>query len=78
MVSTEFVPAKRAYAPISVLTPEQEEEAHKRSLQLLETVGLKFLSPETWPILEAAAKLRKERAAMKLVTGDEAGDCKQQ
>ena len=51
---TAFKPAKRAYAPIDVLTPDQEEEVHKRSLQLLETVGLRFLSQETWPILEAA------------------------
>ena len=39
---------------------------------------LVFACGSTGPILEAEAKLRKERAAMKLVTGDEAGDCKQQ
>lgn len=49
-----FVPAKRAYAPVDVLTPEEEDAAHRLSLRLLETVGLKFLSPETWPILEHA------------------------
>lgn len=51
---TAFRPARRAYAPIDVLTPDQEDEVHQRSLQLLETVGLRFLSPETWPILEQA------------------------
>ncbi|MEM1275541.1 MAG: trimethylamine methyltransferase family protein [Pseudomonadota bacterium] len=51
---TRFKPAKRAYAPTNVLTPDQEEEVHRRSLQLLEKVGLKFLSPATWPVLEAA------------------------
>jgi trimethylamine--corrinoid protein Co-methyltransferase len=45
---------RRAYAPIDVLTPEQEDLVHAKSLELLNTVGLKFLSPETWPILEKA------------------------
>ena len=53
-IDTTFKPATRAYAPIDVLSPEQEEEVHLRSLQLLETVGLRFLSRETWPLLEAA------------------------
>jgi len=51
---TAFKPAKRAYVPVDVLTPEQEDEVHRRSLQLLQSVGLKFMSTETWPMLEAA------------------------
>ena len=51
---TAFTPARRAYAPTDVMTADQEEEVHRRSLQLLETVGLKFLSPATWPLLETA------------------------
>lgn len=51
---TALVASKRAYAPVDVMSGEQEDEVHRRSLQLLETVGLKFLSPDTWPILEQA------------------------
>ena len=49
-----FKPATRAYAPLNVLTAEQEDLVHNRSLELLQTVGLKFLSPETWATLESA------------------------
>lgn len=51
---TGFTPAKRAYAPTHVMTEADEAHVHRQSLRLLENVGLKFLSPETWPILEAA------------------------
>jgi len=61
IVDTRFKPLKRAYAPIDILSAEQEEEVHRRSLHLLETVGLKFLSPDTWQILESAG-CRVERA----------------
>ncbi|MEM8837601.1 MAG: trimethylamine methyltransferase family protein [Pseudomonadota bacterium] len=50
----DFKVAQRAYAPIDIMSAEQEEEVHQRSLRLLETVGLKFHSPEAWPILAAA------------------------
>lgn len=53
-IDTTFKPAKRAYKPIDVLTADQENEAHQRSLHLLATVGLRFLSTKTWPILEAS------------------------
>lgn len=53
-LDTGFAPARRAYVPVQVLTADQEEDVHRRSLTLLDTVGLRFLSPETWPILEAA------------------------
>lgn len=33
---------------------DEEEAVHRHSLRLLERTGLKFLSPETWPILERA------------------------
>ncbi len=45
---------RRAYQPIDVLSPDQEDRVHHLSLRLLAETGLKFLSPETWPILEAA------------------------
>ena len=49
-----FKPLRRAYAPIDILTREQEERVHALSLKLLWEIGLKFLSPDTWPILEEA------------------------
>ncbi len=48
-----FQPMKRAYAPIDILSEEEEEQVHQLSLRLLRDIGLKFLSPETWPLLEA-------------------------
>lgn len=51
---TTFKPAKRAYAPTNVLTLDQEDEVHRRSLRLLSEVGLQFHSPATWPVLEEA------------------------
>jgi trimethylamine--corrinoid protein Co-methyltransferase len=43
---------RRPYAPVDVMTAEQEAHVHAMSLRLLAEVGLRFLSPETWPILE--------------------------
>jgi trimethylamine---corrinoid protein Co-methyltransferase len=51
--SSEFKPLQRAYRAIDVLSPEEEEQVHRLSLRLLQEIGLKFLSQETWPILEA-------------------------
>ena len=45
---------ERAYAPIDVFSADEEEAVHQYSLRLLEKTGLKFLSEETWPILEQA------------------------
>ncbi|MEM6677130.1 MAG: trimethylamine methyltransferase family protein, partial [Pseudomonadota bacterium] len=47
-----FKALRRAYPPIAVLSAEEEARIHALSLRLLEEVGLKFLSPETWDILE--------------------------
>ncbi|MEM6669466.1 MAG: trimethylamine methyltransferase family protein [Pseudomonadota bacterium] len=52
--SRSFEPMRRAYAPIDVLSEEEEARIHALSLRVLEKIGLKFLSTETWPILEAA------------------------
>lgn len=51
--STNFIPIRRPYAPVDVMSKEQEDKVHALSLRLLEEIGLKFMSPETWPILEA-------------------------
>lgn len=48
-----FVPIKRPYRPFDVLTLDEEDRVHALSLQVLERIGLKFMSPKTWPILEA-------------------------
>ena len=53
-VSKSVIKFERAYAPIDVMSADEEELVHRSSLQLLERTGLKFLSPETWPILENA------------------------
>ena len=44
----------RAYQPINVLSPEEEEQVHQYSLRLLAKTGLKFMSTDTWDILENA------------------------
>lgn len=49
-----FRPMTRAYRPIDVLSAEEEARVHALSLRVLSEIGLKFLSPETWPILEKA------------------------
>ena len=43
---------ERPYTPIDVMTKEQEAHVHVMSLRLLSEVGLRFLSPQAWPILE--------------------------
>jgi len=48
-----FKPVKRAYRAMDVLSPDEEEQVHRSSLKLLEEIGLKFLSRDAWPILEA-------------------------
>ena len=45
---------EHAYRPIDVLSADEEEAVHRYSLRLLQNTGLKFLSPDTWPILEQA------------------------
>lgn len=53
LIAPAFTPIRHPYRPIDVLSPDEEDRIHALSLRLLETIGLKFLSPETWPILEA-------------------------
>jgi len=43
---------RNPYDPIDVMTQEQEAHVHAMSRRLPSEVGLRFLSPETWPILE--------------------------
>jgi trimethylamine---corrinoid protein Co-methyltransferase len=52
--ATMFKPQHRAYAPLDILTNEQEEQVHQLSLRLLFETGLKFMSEDTWPILQEA------------------------
>ena len=64
---TSFSPAKRAYEPINAMSREEEDEVHRRSLWLLETVGLQFHSIEAWPILEkAGCKVDRETGMVKM------------
>lgn len=48
-----FTPHRRAYRPLDILSAEEEERVHALSLKLLAETGLRFLSEETWSILEA-------------------------
>ena len=52
--SAPFKPIRRPYKPVDVLTVEQEQQVHDLSLRVLEEIGLKFLSPKTWPTLKAS------------------------
>lgn len=47
-----FTPLRRAYRPVAVLSGEEEDRVHCLSLRLLTEIGLRFLSPGTWDILE--------------------------
>ncbi len=47
-----FTPLSHAYRPIDILSNEKEQQVHDLSLRLLQEIGLKFLSEDTWPILE--------------------------
>ncbi len=48
-----FKPITRPYRPIDVLTEDEEERVHVLSLEVLQRIGLKFMSPQSWSILEA-------------------------
>lgn len=69
-VRTDFTIARHAYAPITVLSEEQEEEVHRRSLDLLQTVGLKFMASGTWPILEKEGCRVDRETGMVWMPGD--------
>jgi len=45
-------PIARPYPAMDVMSQDQVEHVHAQSLALLRDVGLRFLSPVTWPILE--------------------------
>ncbi|MBI1383586.1 MAG: methyltransferase [Rhizobiales bacterium] len=59
-----FRPMRRAYAPIEVLSGEDEERVHRLSLRLLGETGLKFLSPDTWPVLARSGCLVDRETGM--------------
>ncbi len=47
------LPTRRPVAPLEVLSPDEIELVHNYALRVLETVGLEFMLPEAWDILEA-------------------------
>ena len=49
-----FQPITRPYRPVDILSQEEEDRVHALSLRVLQDIGLKFMSPLTWPYLEAA------------------------
>lgn len=44
---------RRAYQPINILSPDDEQRVHDLSLKLLNEIGLKIMLPDAWPILES-------------------------
>lgn len=48
-----FMPIKRPYRPIDIMSGDEEERVHQLSLKMLAEIGIQFQSPQTWPILEA-------------------------
>lgn len=66
----EFAPIARAYAPLDILSEEDEDRVHQLSLKLLAETGLKFLSEDTWPILEAAGCAVDRETGMVQFPGD--------
>jgi len=47
-----FHHAKRAFAPVDMLSEDAIQTVHDRSMELLETLGLEFMSEQAWDILE--------------------------
>ncbi len=47
------LPTRRPLAPLEVLSADEIELIHDYALRVLETVGLEFMLPEAWAILEA-------------------------
>lgn len=45
-------PGRRAFGPVDLLEPEQVETIHDKSLELLRDIGIEFMLPEAWDILE--------------------------
>ena len=52
---------KRGLPPAEVLTPEQIEQVHEYSTRVLQDVGIEFMLPESWDILESnGAKVERD------------------
>ena len=47
-----FMPMKRPYTPIDVMSADEAEQVHQMSLKILRDVGIRFDLREAWPILE--------------------------
>ncbi len=47
------LPTKRPVAPLEVLSQDEIELIHDYALRVLESIGLEFMLPEAWDILEA-------------------------
>ena len=51
------VAEKRPFAPASVLTEAQIDLVHEYSMRVLEEIGLEFMLPEAWDILEQSGAI---------------------
>ena len=61
------VAAKRPFAPASVLTEPQIDLVHEYSMRVLEEIGLEFMLPESWDVLEqAGATVNRDTGLVKM------------
>lgn len=61
------MPSRRGLPPAEVLTAEQIQTVHRYSTRLLEEVGIEFMLPEAWDILEQnGATVDRESGMVKM------------
>ncbi len=64
------MPSRHGLPPAEVLTAEQIEDVHAYSTRLLEEVGIEFMLPAAWDILEAnGAKVDRDSGMVKMDRG---------
>ena len=60
-------PGKRAFGPVDLLDEAQVEIIHEKSLELLRDIGIEFMLPEAWDILEReGARVDRETGIVRL------------
>ncbi|HZM22898.1 MAG TPA: trimethylamine methyltransferase family protein, partial [Anaerolineales bacterium] len=62
LLSVPFRQPRNPWAPVDILNPEQVEQLHNASMEILENTGIDFLDDETLTIWEKAGA-KVDRAA---------------
>lgn len=61
------MPTRRGLPPASVLTEDQIQDIHAYSTRLLDDVGIEFMLPEAWDVLEAnGARVNRESGMVRM------------